>query len=172
MIRWALLSKFDTPRIYSSQVSVPLAAILALTELVERSEGTYTPTGCVQRLLIVCLNTAGTMFELVQALNQGAETLRSRFTNSISLNAGCELFIAFVTLFPHESDVRSYPASCEGNSDFVLSELQRSQGGVGEARPQICPRRSVISRKNCGFNAGLYQRRLCSSCVFPMSSVN
>ena len=46
------------------------------------------------------------MFELVQALNQGAESLRSRFSNSISLNAGCELFIAFVTLFPHESDVR------------------------------------------------------------------
>lgn len=48
------------------------------------------------------------MFELVQALNDGAEVLKKRITNSISLNAGCELFIAFVTLFPHESDV-SHP---------------------------------------------------------------
>ena len=48
---------------------------------------------------------AGTMFELVQALNDGAEQLKKRTTNSISLDAGCELFIAFVTLFPHESDV-------------------------------------------------------------------
>lgn len=45
------------------------------------------------------------MFELVQALHEGASALRSRFTNSICINAGCELFIAFVTLFPHESSV-------------------------------------------------------------------
>jgi translation initiation factor eIF-2B subunit alpha len=45
------------------------------------------------------------MFELVKALNEGAETLKRRTANPISLNAGCELFIAFVTLFPHESTV-------------------------------------------------------------------
>ena len=48
------------------------------------------------------------MFELVQALNDGAGELKKRTTNSISLNAGCELFIAFVTLFPHESDVSNH----------------------------------------------------------------
>ena len=48
---------------------------------------------------------AGTMFELVKALNDGAETLKNQMSNSISLNAGCELFIAFVTLFPHDSAV-------------------------------------------------------------------
>ncbi|KAI0818592.1 hypothetical protein BC629DRAFT_1669689 [Irpex lacteus] len=67
------------------EISPPLAAILALSELVVNSK-------------------AGTMFELVQALNDGAEQLKKRTTNSISLDAGCELFIAFVTLFPHESD--------------------------------------------------------------------
>lgn len=46
------------------------------------------------------------MFELVQELNDGANALKKRISNHISLNAGCELFIAFVTLFPHESDVR------------------------------------------------------------------
>jgi len=44
------------------------------------------------------------MFELVQALNDDAEILKKSSPNPISLNAGCELFIAFVTLFPHESD--------------------------------------------------------------------
>lgn len=67
----------------NEQISTPLAAILALTDLIEFSD-------------------AGTMFELVKALNEGAETLKSKTTNPISLNAGCELFIAFVTLFPHE----------------------------------------------------------------------
>jgi len=51
---------------------------------------------------------AGTMFELVKALNDGAKTLKEGTPNPISLNAGCELFIAFVTLFPHDSDVRTY----------------------------------------------------------------
>lgn len=45
------------------------------------------------------------MFELVKALNDGAKELNEKVTNSISLNAGCELFIAFVTLSTHESDV-------------------------------------------------------------------
>ncbi|KAI0670472.1 nagb/rpia/CoA transferase-like protein [Trametes maxima] len=67
------------------QISPPLAAILSLAEAIVQSN-------------------AGTMFELVQALNDGAEELKRRSTNPISLNAGCELFIAFVTLFPHESD--------------------------------------------------------------------
>lgn len=46
------------------------------------------------------------MFELVKALNDGAEVLKTRSSNPISINAGCELFIAFVTLFPHDSAVR------------------------------------------------------------------
>ncbi|KAG5715233.1 Translation initiation factor eIF-2B subunit alpha [Termitomyces sp. T112] len=66
------------------QISPPLAAILALTQLIENS-------------------TAGTMFELVKDLNDGAQVLKTRSTNPISLNAGCELFITFVTLFPHDS---------------------------------------------------------------------
>jgi hypothetical protein len=45
------------------------------------------------------------MFELVRALNDGAETLKKRVPNLIGLTAGCELFIGFVTLFPHESAV-------------------------------------------------------------------
>ncbi|KAH9901295.1 nagb/rpia/CoA transferase-like protein [Cubamyces lactineus] len=67
------------------QISPPLAAILSLAEA-------------------IVMSNAGTMFELVQALNDGAEELKRKSPNPISLNAGCELFIAFVTLFPHESD--------------------------------------------------------------------
>lgn len=56
-------------------------------------------------ILLIPRYEAGTMFELVKALNDGAEALKKRTPNPISLNAGCELFIAFVTLFPHDSDV-------------------------------------------------------------------
>jgi translation initiation factor eIF-2B subunit alpha len=68
---------------------MPIAAILALTELIAHSN-------------------AGTMFELVGALNEGAEILKNSTPNPISLSAGCDLLIAFVTTFPHESDVRQY----------------------------------------------------------------
>ncbi|KAJ7046753.1 hypothetical protein C8F04DRAFT_1061621 [Mycena alexandri] len=71
-------------KLEDDQISPPLAAILTLTELCASS-------------------TAGTMFELVKALNEGADALNQSSTNAISLNAGCELFIAFVTLFPHDS---------------------------------------------------------------------
>lgn len=60
----------------------------------------------------IWLRSADTMFELVKALNDGAEELRKRIPNPIGLNAGCELFIAFVTLFPHESNVCISSASC------------------------------------------------------------
>lgn len=53
------------------------------------------------------------MFELVQALREGAEALRKQFANSISINAGCELLIEFVTSFPHAAEV-SHFMSLEG----------------------------------------------------------
>lgn len=77
---------FSSPGLTLSQISMPIAAILALTELIAHSN-------------------AGTMFELVGALNDATEVLKSRAPNPISLSAGCELFVAFVTTFPHESDV-------------------------------------------------------------------
>lgn len=61
------------------------------------------------------------MFELVQELHAGCEVLRSRFTNSISLNAGCELFIAFVTLFPTDFKVSFL------HSSFVIIILKQLQ---------------------------------------------
>lgn len=56
------------------------------------------------------------MFELVNELRSGAEELKKRTHNPISLTAGCELFIAFVTLFPHQSDVSLI------GSELMLSE--------------------------------------------------
>ncbi|KAF9069663.1 hypothetical protein BDP27DRAFT_1325159 [Rhodocollybia butyracea] len=68
----------------NEDLSTPLAAILALTEMMERSN-------------------AGTMFELLNELKGGAEALSRQSSNPIGLNAGCELFIEFITLFPHDA---------------------------------------------------------------------
>ena len=51
------------------------------------------------------------MFELVQAVEEGAAALKKQASNPISVDAGCSLFIAFVTLFPHDSAVCLHPMS-------------------------------------------------------------
>ncbi|KAK7054921.1 translation initiation factor eIF-2B subunit alpha [Paramarasmius palmivorus] len=89
----------------NEEISPPLAAILSLTEMMQKSN-------------------AGTMFELVKELKDGAETLNKRSSNPISLNAGCELFIEFITLFPHDS------ASFSGLKQELI---QQGQQYVAEA---------------------------------------
>lgn len=95
------------------------------------------------------------MFELVKALEEGAEELRKRTANPISLNAGCELFIAFVTLFPHESDVRHpyymcpYLLSSHGLSPFwkSFSGLKKElvQAGRAYAESALAYRDKIAS---------------------------
>lgn len=78
------------------------------------------------------------MFELVKALNDGARILSDRSPNPISLNAGCELFIAFVTLFPHDSDVSEpTPDACRPHHYTSSKEFLRSQNRARQARPKI-----------------------------------
>lgn len=86
---------------------------------------------------------AGTMFELVKALNDGARVLSQRSPNPISLNAGCELFVAFVTLFPHDSDVSGPPPNPTPLHSF--KELLRSQDGTRQAGPEIRHRGPYLS---------------------------
>jgi hypothetical protein len=50
---------------------------------------------------------AGTMFELSGVLDKGTQQLTDRVPNSISLNAGCELFNLFVTVATHDLGVRA-----------------------------------------------------------------
>ena len=102
-----------------SSLSNPISPCLALPSFIHRSPHPSQPSlhlpnsSKIQMVYspssFICPVThqiqAGTMFELVKALNHGAETLKNQTSNSISLNAGCELFIAFVTLFPHDSAV-------------------------------------------------------------------
>lgn len=109
------------------KISPPLAAILAFTELMENSTGEFM----VVPSCLVCLNyiiLAGTMFELVKALNDGAEVLKAKSSNPISLNAGCELFIAFVTLIPHDSIVclsSLLPRSCLEHCQQSFADLKK-----------------------------------------------
>lgn len=81
------------------------------------------------------------MFELVQALNDGAESLKRRVPNTIGLTAGCELFIGFVTLFPHESAVSQYivPFKLSVSCDIDrMEELFRTEKGDCPPGEELC----------------------------------
>ncbi|KAF7322952.1 Translation initiation factor eIF-2B subunit alpha [Mycena chlorophos] len=97
------------PTHQSIQISPPLAAILALTELCAKSK-------------------AGTMAQLSQQLDEGAELLKKSVSNPISLTAGCELFIAFVTYFPH--DAASF-------SDLKMELVRQGETYVQQVSPDL-----------------------------------
>lgn len=67
---------------------------------------------------------AGTMFELVKELKDGAEALKRQSSNSISLSAGTELFIEFVTLFPHDASVRANRCSHFESRVLITASFQ------------------------------------------------
>ena len=106
------------------------------------------------------------MFELVQALNDGAELLKKRVPNPIGLTAGCELFIGFVTLFPHESAVSQYAnviplsASC---GHYRTKEFFRAQEGDCPPGEKLYISCRQISLQDSRTHAWIHQGRLCGT---------
>ncbi|KAG8756282.1 translation initiation factor eIF-2B subunit alpha [Ceratobasidium sp. 428] len=85
-------SRFDVYETYArilnnEDVPMPLAAVLALTELVGHSN-------------------ASTMQQLLESLQKGAAVLKSRSSTPLSLTAGCDLFIRYVTSLPQDATPR------------------------------------------------------------------
>ncbi|CAE6442889.1 unnamed protein product [Rhizoctonia solani] len=86
-------TRFDIHETYTrilnseDQMPMPLAAILALTELIGHSN-------------------ASTMQQLLESLQRGAAVLKSRSSNPLSLTAGCDLFIRYVTSLPQDTSAR------------------------------------------------------------------
>jgi hypothetical protein len=86
------------------------------------------------------------MFELVKALEDGADELKTRRPNPISVSAGCELFIAFVTLFPHESEVRAMPYEHCYELRPAVPGLFGAQEGTHQAGTDLCQRSAQLPR--------------------------
>jgi len=95
---------------------------------------------------------AGTMFELSGVLDKGTQQLTDRVPNSISLNAGCELFNLFVTVATHDLGVRA-PLSPTSNPDVMQSPLLRasptsrissSGKGTGTSQRPPCTARRLL----------------------------
>lgn len=86
---------------------------------------------------------AGTMFELSGVLDKGTQQLTDRVPNSISLNAGCELFNLFVTVATHDLGVCISLFSTSGPTLYssLFPEPLRLQG-------QTCPSREPVHHRS------------------------
>jgi hypothetical protein len=105
------------------------------------------------------------MTELAKALEAGAEELKSRSENPMSLAAGCELFIAFVTDLPHEIkaclrrvhvNLVAHYLTLVGGCGSV--GFCRTQEGAREAGPDICGRCADVSREDRPSGLFVHQR--------------
>ncbi|KAG0267412.1 translation initiation factor eIF-2B subunit alpha [Mortierella polycephala] len=77
----------------SPELSMPVAAIQALVELIKHSKAT-------------------TMSEFMLSIKDASQRLKSSVRNSISLSAGCDLFLRFVTRNSHDvADFETWKAT-------------------------------------------------------------
>lgn len=98
------------------KISQHLAAIRTLTDLLDISE-------------------AETTAELVQELRDASETIMRSGPNRLCASVGCDLFLAFITLFPHAADTvpalkkelqaegRKYVAEAMGYRDKIAESV-------------------------------------------------
>ena len=80
---------------------MPVAAISALSEVIARSDCQclfQTYPSLQQRLTHAYPSAASTMTELISELEHGAALLRQSSFNPVSLSAGVDLLLRFVTL--------------------------------------------------------------------------
>jgi translation initiation factor eIF-2B subunit alpha len=118
---------------------MPLAAVLALTELIGHSNGKEGAENFLSRLTEI--ETASTMQQLLESLQKGAAVLKSRSSNPLSLTAGCDLFIRYVTSLPQDTTVRPrfLTNTPHTNPPFLAEEIIRgAQGRARSAGQEIC----------------------------------
>ncbi|EJT96624.1 nagb/rpia/CoA transferase-like protein [Dacryopinax primogenitus] len=116
---------FDVLHFYKNLLTdedlpMPIAAVASLTELVDRS-------------------SAQTMSQLVHELQSGADKLKRGTANPISLSAGCDLFVRYVTTTRQE------------HGDFALYKREIVEQGRAYVNQLPTESRSKISKFALGF---------------------
>jgi len=115
---------------------MPIAAVLALTELIAHSRGTYVLLD--DRLILLITTTpAETMYELVEELKNGAGALKRHTPNPISLSAGADLFIRYVTTAPQEHTVSLNTHTSRKESYWCFPGIRRPEGKSCEGRLRL-----------------------------------
>lgn len=103
--------EFDIVQVYKKflqddpEITMPVAAIEALVQLLSRSQGMLICSTHVRNEFTDVFLLAKTISEFMDILQNGSNTLKEGVQNNISLSAGCDIFQRFVTRSLHDVGV-------------------------------------------------------------------
>ncbi|KAL1925021.1 uncharacterized protein VTP21DRAFT_4675 [Calcarisporiella thermophila] len=127
-----MADKFDIVQCYrrflseDPDVPMPVAAIESLVEFVKQSEAT-------------------TSAELMDTLKNAIQTLKSSTRNSISLSAGCDVFMQFVTRVFHDlMDFDALKKHLISRGEFIVARAAACRDKVAEFGEQFIKDDAVI----------------------------
>ncbi|KAF9319160.1 translation initiation factor eIF-2B subunit alpha [Podila horticola] len=109
-----VVANYKTLLVESPEISMPVAAIESLVELIKHSKAT-------------------TMSEFMLSIKDASQRLKSSVRNSISLSAGCDLFLRFVTRNSHDvADFETWKATLISRGQSFVEKADACRYKIAE----------------------------------------
>jgi translation initiation factor eIF-2B subunit alpha len=93
------------------------------------------PIAAIESLSALCDATkAGTIHELMSAIEDGAEALKKSIPNAISLTAGCDLFKRFIIAHAHDDpkDFEAFKQQLQANGHLFAQRAREARDKIAE----------------------------------------
>lgn len=93
------------------------------------------PIAAIESLSALCDGTrAGTIHELMSAIEEGADALKRSIPNAISLTAGCDLFKRFIIAHAHDDpkDFEAFKQQLQANGHLFAQRAREARAQVAE----------------------------------------
>ncbi|KAI5799526.1 hypothetical protein FPQ18DRAFT_96363 [Pyronema domesticum] len=98
------------------------------------------PIAAIESLSALCDATrAGTIHELMSALESGANALKASIPNAISLTAGCDLFKRFIIAHAHDDpkDFEGFKQQLQANGHLFAQRAREAREQVAEVGQKV-----------------------------------
>ena len=110
------------------------------TKLLEEDPSKSMPIAAIESLAALMDATkAGTIHELMSAIEAGAEALQGSILNSISLTAGCDLFKRFIISHAHDDpkDFEAFKQQLQANGHLFAQRAREARQSIAELGVKI-----------------------------------
>ena len=98
------------------------------------------PIAAIESLAALCDSTkAGTIHELMSAIEAGGEALKESISNSISLTAGCDLFKRFIISHAHDDpkDFEAFKQQLQANGHLFALRAREARESIAALGAKI-----------------------------------
>ncbi|KTW27120.1 translation initiation factor eIF2B subunit alpha [Pneumocystis jirovecii RU7] len=109
--KFDIVERYETILEEDPNITMPIAAIQALVDLVRHTK-------------------ANTLSEFTKILQEGSLILKSSVANYISVSAGCDLFLRFVTRSLNDADVESCKHHLVSNGKLFVERARKSRDKI------------------------------------------